>query len=80
MAVLKNGTLALRVATRLEIAKLHHSMNKVTMIYVTHDQVEAMTLADRICVLRDGLVSAPAQRSHASHSPGVGLCFNPMFR
>jgi len=31
-------------------------MNDVTMIYVTHDQVEAMTLADRICVLRDGLV------------------------
>ena len=47
---------ALRVATRLEIAKLHHSMGNVTMIYVTHDQVEAMTLADRICVLRDGLV------------------------
>ena len=40
--------------TRLEIAKLHHDMDNVTMIYVTHDQVEAMTLADRICVLRDG--------------------------
>ena len=53
---LSNLDAALRVATRLEIAKLHHSMNKVTMIYVTHDQVEAMTLADRICVLRDGLV------------------------
>jgi multiple sugar transport system ATP-binding protein len=46
----------LRVQTRLEIAKLHHEMRDVTMIYVTHDQVEAMTLADRICVLRDGLV------------------------
>ena len=53
---LSNLDAALRVATRLEIAKLHHSMNSVTMIYVTHDQVEAMTLADRICVLRDGLV------------------------
>jgi multiple sugar transport system ATP-binding protein len=53
---LSNLDAALRVATRLEIAKLHHSMDKVTMIYVTHDQVEAMTLADRICVLRDGLV------------------------
>ncbi len=51
---LSNLDAALRVATRLEIAKLHHSMNNVTMIYVTHDQVEAMTLADRICVLRDG--------------------------
>jgi multiple sugar transport system ATP-binding protein len=46
----------LRVATRLEIAKLHRSMHNATMIYVTHDQVEAMTLADRICVLRDGVV------------------------
>ncbi|MDR3470784.1 MAG: ABC transporter ATP-binding protein [Devosia sp.] len=53
---LSNLDAALRVATRLEIAKLHHSMTNVTMVYVTHDQVEAMTLADRICVLRDGLV------------------------
>ncbi|MBA3325430.1 MAG: ABC transporter ATP-binding protein [Rhodobacteraceae bacterium] len=53
---LSNLDAGLRVATRLEIAKLHHSMDKVTMIYVTHDQVEAMTLADRICVLRDGVV------------------------
>ncbi|QQR37390.1 ABC transporter ATP-binding protein [Devosia oryziradicis] len=53
---LSNLDAALRVATRIEIAKLHESMNNVTMIYVTHDQVEAMTLADRICVLRDGLV------------------------
>jgi len=53
---LSNLDAALRVATRLEIAKLHHDMGKTTMIYVTHDQVEAMTLADRICVLRDGIV------------------------
>ena len=53
---LSNLDAALRVATRIEIAKLHEEMNQVTMIYVTHDQVEAMTLADRICVLRDGLV------------------------
>jgi multiple sugar transport system ATP-binding protein len=53
---LSNLDAALRVATRLEIAKLHHDMRDVTMIYVTHDQVEAMTLADRICVLRDGKV------------------------
>lgn len=51
---LSNLDAALRVATRLEIAKLHHDMDNVTMVYVTHDQVEAMTLADRICVLRDG--------------------------
>jgi multiple sugar transport system ATP-binding protein len=53
---LSNLDAALRVQTRLEIAKLHHDMRDVTMIYVTHDQVEAMTLADRICVLRDGQV------------------------
>jgi multiple sugar transport system ATP-binding protein len=53
---LSNLDAALRVQTRLEIARLHHDMRDVTMIYVTHDQVEAMTLADRICVLRDGQV------------------------
>ena len=61
---LSNLDAALRVQTRLEIAKLHHSMSDVTMIYVTHDQVEAMTLADRIAVLRDGRleqVGTPAE-------------------
>jgi len=53
---LSNLDAALRVATRLQIAKLHQQMSKSTMIYVTHDQVEAMTLADRICVLRDGML------------------------
>jgi multiple sugar transport system ATP-binding protein len=53
---LSNLDAALRVVTRLEIAKLHAKMHETTMIYVTHDQVEAMTLADRICVLRDGHV------------------------
>jgi len=53
---LSNLDAALRVATRIEIAKLHESMHNVTMVYVTHDQVEAMTLADRICVLRDGII------------------------
>ncbi len=53
---LSNLDAALRVQTRLEIAKLHHDMTDVTMVYVTHDQVEAMTLADRICVLRNGEV------------------------
>ncbi|RYG98190.1 MAG: ATP-binding cassette domain-containing protein, partial [Alphaproteobacteria bacterium] len=45
---LSNLDAALRVATRIEIAKLHESMPESIMIYVTHDQVEAMTLADRI--------------------------------
>ena len=53
---LSNLDAALRVATRIEIAKLGESMPDTTMIYVTHDQVEAMTLADRIVVLKDGYV------------------------
>jgi len=53
---LSNLDAALRVATRIEIAKLHESMPSTTMIYVTHDQVEAMTLADRIVVLNAGRI------------------------
>ena len=53
---LSNLDAALRVATRIEIAKLSEKMADTTMIYVTHDQVEAMTLADRIVVLNGGRV------------------------
>ena len=53
---LSNLDAALRVATRVEIAKLHARMPGTTMIYVTHDQVEAMTLADRIVVLNGGRI------------------------
>jgi lactose/L-arabinose transport system ATP-binding protein len=52
---LSNLDAELRTQMRVEIAKLHRALG-VTMIYVTHDQVEAMTLADRIVVLRGGLV------------------------
>ena len=52
---LSNLDAALRVQTRLEIARLHQRLG-ATMVYVTHDQVEAMTLADKIVVLRDGRV------------------------
>lgn len=52
---LSNLDAALRGQTRLEIARLHERLG-VTMIYVTHDQVEAMTLADKIVVLRDGRI------------------------
>jgi multiple sugar transport system ATP-binding protein len=52
---LSNLDAALRVNTRLEIAQLHHRLS-ATMIYVTHDQVEAMTLADRIVVLNEGRI------------------------
>lgn len=53
---LSNLDAALRVATRIEIAKLNEQMADTTMIYVTHDQVEAMTLADRIVVLSAGKI------------------------
>ncbi|SDA97757.1 ABC transporter ATP-binding protein [Mesorhizobium qingshengii] len=52
---LSNLDAALRVQMRLEIASLHQRL-KATMIYVTHDQVEAMTLADRIVVLNEGRI------------------------
>ncbi len=51
---LSNLDAALRVATRIEIAQLKERMPDATMIYVTHDQVEAMTLATRIVVLAGG--------------------------
>jgi len=53
---LSNLDAALRVEMRYEIAKLHQTL-KATMIYVTHDQVEAMTLADRIVVLEFGKIA-----------------------
>ncbi len=53
---LSNLDAELRVHMRIEIARLHKEL-KTTIIYVTHDQVEAMTLADKIVVMRDGEVS-----------------------
>ena len=53
---LSNLDAALRVQMRVELAKLHNELN-ATMIYVTHDQTEAMTLADDIVVLDEGVVS-----------------------
>ena len=52
---LSNLDAALRMNTRVEIARLHRTL-AASMIYVTHDQIEAMTLADKIVVLRDGRV------------------------
>ena len=52
---LSNLDAELRVQMRIEIAKLHQQLG-ATMVYVTHDQVEAMTLADRIVVLRSGII------------------------
>ena len=52
---LSNLDAELRVQMRVEIARLHKELG-TTMIYVTHDQVEAMTLADRIVIMRDGYI------------------------
>jgi len=67
---LSNLDAALRVATRIEIAKLKESMPNTTMIYVTHDQVEAMTLADRIVVLKDGHVEQVGTPMDLYKKPG----------
>lgn len=52
---LSNLDAKLRVQMRTEIAKLHHRLGATT-IYVTHDQIEAMTMADRIVVMKDGII------------------------
>ena len=82
---LSNLDAKLRVQMRAEIAKLHKKLG-TTIIYVTHDQVEAMTLADRIAVLHAGILQqhatplelyeAPANRFVASFigSPGMNFC------
>ena len=52
---LSNLDAKMRVQMRMEISKLHHQLQS-TMIYVTHDQVEAMTMGDRIVVMKDGVI------------------------
>ncbi len=52
---LSNLDAALRVNMRLEISEMHHNL-ETTMVYVTHDQIEAMTMAEKIVVLRDGVI------------------------
>jgi multiple sugar transport system ATP-binding protein len=67
---LSNLDAALRVQTRMEIAKLKRDMPNTTMIYVTHDQVEAMTLADRIVVLQAGVVEQVGTPMELYEKPG----------
>jgi len=66
---LSNLDAALRVEMRLEIAKLHQNLD-TTMIYVTHDQVEAMTLADRIVVLQGGIIEQVGSPRELYERPG----------
>ena len=56
---LSNLDAKMRVQMRAEISRLHRRLQS-TMIYVTHDQVEAMTMGDRICVMRDGIIQQVA--------------------
>ena len=65
---LSNLDAALRMDMRMEIGKLHSALD-ATMIYVTHDQVEAMTLADKIVVLRDGEVQQIGAPMDLYHHP-----------
>jgi multiple sugar transport system ATP-binding protein len=57
---LSNLDAKMRVQMRTEISKLHSRL-KTTMIYVTHDQVEAMTMGDRICLMKDGRIQQVAE-------------------
>ncbi len=65
---LSNLDAALRVQMRIEIGKLHTDL-KTTMIYVTHDQVEAMTMADKIVVLRGGIIEQVGSPLELYHRP-----------
>ena len=65
---LSNLDAALRHDTRVEIAKLHNQLGATT-IYVTHDQVEAMTLADKIVVLRQGVIEQVGKPMDLYHDP-----------
>ncbi|MDH3262786.1 MAG: ABC transporter ATP-binding protein [Paracoccaceae bacterium] len=65
---LSNLDAALRVGMRLEITELHERL-KTTMIYVTHDQVEAMTMADKIVVLRAGYIEQVGSPLELYQSP-----------
>ncbi len=65
---LSNLDAKMRVEMRKEILRLHKSLT-TTMIYVTHDQVEAMTLGDRICVMNDGIIEQVGEPTHVYDNP-----------
>ncbi len=65
---LSNLDAKLRVEMRTEIKKLHQRL-RTTMVYVTHDQIEAMTLASRVAILRDGIVQQFASPQEVYESP-----------
>jgi len=77
---LSNLDAALRATMRVELTKLHHDLD-ATMIYVTHDQVEAMTMADRIVVLDEGFIAQVGSPLELYHKPDnlfvAGFIGNP---
>ena len=66
---LSNLDAKLRVQMRTELSKLHDRL-QTTMIYVTHDQVEAMTMGDRICVMKDGMIMQVDRPLEIYNKPG----------
>src|SRR5207248_5915725 len=66
---LSNLDAKLRVQTRTELVELQHRLG-VTMVYVTHDQVEAMTMGHRVAVLKDGLLQQVDAPATLYHEPG----------
>ena len=64
---LSNLDAKLRVSMRVEIKELHQRL-KTTIVYVTHDQIEAMTMANKIVVMRDGRVEQVGGRSISTTS------------
>jgi len=65
---LSNLDANLRVQMRTEIARLHHQL-QTTMIYVTHDQIEAMSMGDRIVVMKDGIIQQVDTPLNIYHNP-----------
>ena len=66
---LSNPDAKLRVSMRASLSQLHGRLG-VTTVYVTHDQVEAMTLGDRVCVLRDGRMQQVDTPQYLFEAPG----------
>jgi multiple sugar transport system ATP-binding protein len=66
---LSNLDAQLRNELRVEIKRLHHQLGSTTMIYVTHDQIEALTLADRVAVMKDQKIQQLASPAEIYHRP-----------
>ena len=68
---LSNLDAALRVQMRAELIRLHQRLESTTTVYVTHDQVEALTMGDRVAVLKDGVLVTGRLRQRPLRAPGT---------